>query len=93
MNTSDGVQEWRRSKFDAPLLCYYAVRCQTENIQASVSYQTEVRGACNGYARIEEWRVLDAIAVEALCSVLQHGGGLCNALRKQIVDTMLLQKA
>lgn len=47
--------EGSSTEVGAPLLCYYAVRCQTQNVQASVSHETEVGGACNGYARIEEW--------------------------------------
>jgi len=82
-----------RKKSNAPLLSYYAIGRETQNVQTPISHETEVRGTCNGYARIEEWRVLDAIAVEALGSVLQHRDGLCNALRKQIVDAMLPQKA
>lgn len=60
-------------EFGAPFLGDDAVGCEPENVQSAVPDEAEVGGAGDGYARIEERRVLDAIAVEALGPELQHG--------------------
>ncbi|KAJ8104849.1 hypothetical protein OPT61_g10533 [Boeremia exigua] len=59
------------------VLCVEPARCYQvwwgeRRRRPAVSHESEVGGAGYGYARIEERRVLDAVAIETLCAKLQH---------------------
>jgi hypothetical protein len=62
----------------SPLLRHYPVRGQTEDIQPSIAYKSEVCRRGDGDARIEEGRVLDAVAVVALRAELEHREYRCG---------------
>ena len=45
-----------------------------QDVEASIADEAKVCSCGNGYARVEEGRVFDAVAIEALSAKLEHGG-------------------
>lgn len=56
-----------------PFLSNNALRRQSQDIEASISYQTKVLGGCYCDSRVKEWRVFYSVAIEALSTVFEHG--------------------
>ena len=55
-----------RGARDGPFFLHYARRRQSQDVEPAVADQAEVGGRRDGQARVEEWRVFDGIAIEAL---------------------------
>ncbi len=56
-----------------PFLSNDTLGRQSQDIKASISYQTEVLGGSYRDSRVKERRVFDSVAIEALSAVFEHG--------------------
>ena len=82
-------EQW---KGEIPFLRDDAFRCQTQDIETAIPYETEVGGGSYGKPGVEEGRVFDGIAVEALGAELEHGRMIIVALGQQETCTSLLNR-
>jgi hypothetical protein len=55
-----------------PFQRLYAIRRKLKHVQAPITNKTIVRRGCYRNPVVEPRRILDRIALEALCSVLEH---------------------
>ena len=58
---------------DLPFFGNDAFGCQTQDVEAAVTDETVVLRCCYCYSRVEEGRVFNGIAIEALGAVFEHG--------------------
>lgn len=66
------MEDWGRGGC-IPFLGNNALWRQSQDIEASIPYQTKVLGGSYSDSTIKEWRVFDSVAVEALSAVFEHG--------------------
>ena len=57
-----------------PFFHYDTFGRQAKNVKPAIAHKPEVGGRGNCKARVEVWRVLDSIAIEALGAELKHAG-------------------
>jgi hypothetical protein len=60
---------------DELFIRYDPIGRQRQNIETSVTYESKIRRGCTGYPVVEERRVLNGVAIEALSSIAKHSGG------------------
>ena len=57
---------------DAPFETLDSLRCQFQDEESAITDKAVVRCACYRDAVVEEWRVLDCVALEALGVKFEH---------------------
>lgn len=58
---------------EVPFLSNNTLGRQSQDIEASIPYESKVLGGSYGDSRVKEWRVFDSVAIEALSAVFEHG--------------------
>lgn len=56
-----------------PFLSNNTLGRQSQDIEASIAYETKVLGGSYGDSRVKEWRVFNSVTIEALSTVFEHG--------------------
>lgn len=56
-----------------PFLSNNALGRQSQDIEASISYKTEVLRGSYSDSRVKEWGVFNCVAIEALSAIFEHG--------------------
>ena len=69
----EAIQEGRiRKGGSIPFFSYNALGRQPQYIETSIPYKAKVLGRSYGDSGVEEWRVFNSVAIEALGAVFEH---------------------